>query len=561
MRLSRTTTALVCLIISVGCRGECPPPFNPDLSSPLDDVQDAAAGTEVATALELVLDNGQGETDAAKADVDWLLEEGRFWLVNAEPGFAFKFFKQALDVDPNNQDALFGAGLSEYVRSLELFAMVITLPGQFAGYLAGEGTRGEPESENDYLAEELRGIFKDLRAGFAVADGYLVQLDDPGFSWTIEGVPIYVLTRPVVVMRGRFDLADVYLIRSMNSFLLWSLDLLAAQDYHTDMLTAVYGAMEMEKGGVDIWAVLSIVSELMAYDSRFFTLHSEDGLALFEDGAQRMRDTGDLLLKAVELLSYWEEEGDGEVTTLKYNTKGDAVLWLSNRSDFDTGEEGPVDIVLPNELLDATENLLDAMDEPGQAVPFSLGPAVQLGTMFGILNRFGVLRFVPIEIPLPLDGLQPGEVTVLLSGFFADSIAFDYGSFFAKPVGLRSFFPLLRKTPEGDGADVFWMEWECLEETADTGFPLKGAGFLCSAAAELSDGPHHVGTTYEMEADNYPSPVPYMVWEDPTWGMLLAVDEDFLEHQGDPASFVVPDLFLTNLGVHQWLGPVLKLLR
>lgn len=105
------------------------------------------------------------------------------------------------------------------------------------------------------------------------------------------------------------------------------------------------------------------------------------------------------------------------------------------------------------------------------------------------------------------------------------------------------------------------MEWECLEELEETGFPLKGAGFLCSAGTALTDGPHFFGTPYELAPDDYPSPVPYMVWEDPTWGTLLAVDRNFLELKGETPDFVVPDLQLTNLGVHQWLAPVLQLLR
>jgi hypothetical protein len=52
-----------------------------------------------------------------------------------------------------------------------------------------------------------------------------------------------------------------------------------------------------------------------------------------------------------------------------------------------------------------------------------------------------------------------------------------------------------------------------------------------------------------------------MVWEDPTWNGWLRVDANYLESKTGPQDFVVPDLRLTNLGVHLWLEPISGLLR
>jgi len=506
----------------------------------------------------------RGETDAPPPDVGGLIEEGKYWLANAEPALARQSFLAALELAPDNRDALFGAGLSEYVRSLELFGMIMTMPTQFVGYVGGDGNSfwagGPPESENDFLAEQLSGLFVQLRAGFAEADGYFEQVAHDEFSWYIEQVPIYVLTRPVISFRGEFDLADVYFLRSSTAFLLWFTEVLAAQDFHADMLTAFYLAEEMQSQGIEVWGILAIVSKLMASDSRFFTLREDGGVEMFNEGSAHMRACGELFLLGLSTLEEPELSGEGHVTSLDYH-QGNPVIVVRNRVDFDSGEESALEIEFAGELISAQQSLLEAMESPGEVVPFSAGPAVQLGTVFGVLSRFGMWRFIPVELPLDFSDLQPAEVTGLLGVFFGDSIGFDYGSFFQNPTGLRAFFPHLNKEADATEPEDFWMEWECPGETAETGFPLKAQGFLCSSAAELEDLDHFVGTEYEMAADGFASPLPYMVWEDPAWGGILAVDELYQANGGDPASFAVPDLWSANLGVHMWLEPVLGLLR
>jgi len=186
---------------------------------------------------------------------------------------------------------------------------------------------------------------------------------------------------------------------------------------------------------------------------------------------------------------------------------------------------------------------------------------VQLGVVLGFAARLDLLRFMPVEIPIDLSGLHPGDVTALLAMFLGDSLGFDYGTLFLNPIGLRSILPQLLKDPEPMGPEDFWMEWECPEETAENGAPTGPAGLICSQQAVLVDGAHFQGTEYEIEADGFDSPLPYAVWEDPTWGGFLQVDQNYLEESGENAAFVEPDLHLTNLGVHLWLKTILGLLR
>jgi hypothetical protein len=522
------------------------------------DIVDVAV-EDVPASLELLETDLQPEL-RRPPDIDELLEDGRYWLINAEPAFALAAFEAALEIAPNNQDAIFGAGLSEYVRAAEFFAMILTLPTQFGAYGAGDGTSPapEPQSQNDYLAEELHQILLFLREGFVAAEGHFQRLDDPSFTWTIEQVPVYVFTKPVVNFKGTFDRADIYLLQGSNAFFLWFTELLAAQDFHTDLLTAVYGALTARDEGVDLLSILDILATLIASDERFFQLHETDGEALFEAGQRHMREVGEFLL--LGLLEQSEgEEGAEQAFSVVYEVNG-PVLYINERVDFLTGEPELLAIKFDQELLDLTADFLERMETPGEYVPFSHSGALQLGTALGFATKLDLLRFMPVEIPIDLSNLEPAQVVSLLTLFLGDSIALDYGTFFQNPAGLRTFLPRLLKVPDPAGPEDYLMEWECPGDISEAGTPTGAGKFLCNGEAELVDSGHFADTSFSIDADGLASPLPYMVWDDPTWAGLLAVDEFYVENGGDPANYISPDLYWTNLGIRLWIESLLGLL-
>jgi hypothetical protein len=552
--------ATICAVLLVSCSSSrtAPPDVPdgvPDLAIEVGDWEDLR--------IEPVDDIRPDEVESRRpGNYDELMEEGRYWLSNAEPGFALNAFEAALALQPQEQDALFACGLAAFVQNVELFAMVLTLPTQFGSYGAGEGNLQffKPESENDYLVEELHRIFMELRSGFVVAEDYFKAVDDPGLVWTIEQVPIYVFTRPVVNLRGAFDYGDVQLLLSANAFFLWFTELFAGQDFHTDLLTIAYSALDLQDNGADLFSILELASTLMASDPQFLELHHEDGEFLFERGGQHMWDIGFYLVEGLYNQSNEPGEVNGHAVAIDYRD-GNPVMVITNRVDFHSQEEEVLSIEFAGELLSQADELLAAFDSPGDYVPFSRGPAIQLGIVLGMFSKLDLLRFSPVEIPIDLSNLEPGQVTALLGMFLGNSFGFDYGTLFQNPIGLRQILPLMLKEPEPQGPEDFWMEWECPGEIEESGSPAGAGGFVCSATAELIDAPHFVGTEYEIPADGLPSGLPYMVWEDPTMGGMLGVDELYLDNHGDPQNFVTPDLRLTNLGLHLLLEPIIGLLR
>jgi hypothetical protein len=560
--------AVVVLVAACGsprAKGPLTDAGEPGADADVSDVrpsEDAPDGIETEATPDVQLETrGDGAFDVVSPDVQALLDEGKYWLSNAEPVIAAKKFEEARELAPDNQEAIFGAALSRYVGAVELFSMVLTLPSQFSGYGAGSGTRSEPESQNDQLVEQVHEILLFLRKGFAEAEPGFAAIQDVDFRFDIEGVPIYVQTRPALVLRGKFDIADVRLLAGSNAFFLWFTELLAAQDFHSDLLTAAYAGMKAQDEGLDLFSILDLLGHLMASDSRFFTLREDDGEALFHAGMQHMVDAGSNLVAGLALLEELsaEEEPD-EAISVTWDGD-DVVMVVRNQVDFATLEEMPLEIVFAPELVEASQSLVERMQIPGEVVPFSAGPAVQLGTLLGFAARLDVLKFMPVEIPLDVSGLQPGQVTTLLALMFRDSVGFDYATLAANPTGLRTLLPLLMKSAEPVSPADFWMEWECPGETAETGAPTAAKGFLCSKEAELVDAPHFDGTVHAMPADGHPSPLPYLVWEDPTWSGFLLVDHHFPPMGTGEPEFVKPDLPLANTGLHLWLGQLVGLLQ
>mgnify|MGYP002641051739 CR=1 FL=1 len=501
-----------------------------------------------------VLDVQEDTAEQVQAFID----EGRYWLKNAEPGFAANSFEAALELDEENQDARFGAALSRYVNAIELLNMIVSLPTQLAGYAAGDGTKAtDPkvvESENDNIAQLLTETFTDLHSFFQEAEAHFELVDPEGLSWTIEDVPIYFNTREFIVLHGRFDQGDYHLLRASNSFFLWFTGFLAALDMHTDLVTAVATGFEI-KDDLSTGAILGLVVFLLDSDSRFLGLDKANGEALFNAGTLQMKAVGTHLLAA---LDFFENEDSGsEDDVSRYDIDGDnLVIRIQSRLDADSWEEVPIALYFSPDLIQATEDLVGALNSPGTVLPFSRTLGLQLSTVLGVLVQLGFLDHFPLTLPVNLNGLQTEQVWAVLGTYLQDSIGLDYATLFLTPTGLRTFLPMLSGSGLAEGSLPF--EWECPEEIAENGAPLKLAGFVCSIAATLTDAPHFVDTPYEIEADSYPSALPYMIWEDPTLASLVQVDVAF---NIDDPDFVQPNLQELNWGIHTFLSGFMGLLR
>ena len=544
--------SLAGLVLSVGgCSGKSVQTPGADTTidaledlEPLDIVDDQAQDTRPDTGSEI---------DLPPPDIAPILDEARFWLSHGEPHMALVLFEEALEISPDDQDAIFGAGLSQFIHASEFLAMVSNMPAQFLGYAAGEGTR-DPESMNEAMAAEVTGVFVELNERFARAEAHLSRLDDPGFEWTIDRAPLYYVTRPMLMYRGRFDSGDVSLIRAVNGLCWWFTGLLGAQDMATDFSYAMVIAQKVQSGDIDPIMIFEAAAYLLGSSPDFLELNDIDGERLFNGSPVVLGAVGRHILDAVAWLET-EEATDQDVTNLEWD-KGERILVLHNHVVLEgyVGTEQPLRIRLTQDVLDATEELVEALDTPGMVVPFSKGPGLQLATILGVAAKLGIVEQMGIALPVDITHLEIDQILTLLTGFFPDVLGFDWAGFHESPTGLRIMLPLLRDP--GD-SEEWLLSWECPDDLSHDGFPSGTGGLLCGDV-ELADSAHFEGTQWEMSADDHLTKLPYLIWEDPTLSGLVYFDAAWQD--GGVPDWQVPDNRLLNKGLHLWLDSIMGLL-
>ncbi|NOZ02474.1 MAG: hypothetical protein GXP54_11370 [Deltaproteobacteria bacterium] len=248
-----------------------------------------------------------GEVSTIDTLEGWV-QEGKRQLEKGESWFAVKAFDEALEIAPDDTNAVFGKALSEMVYGSELFLMVLSLTDQLAAEPehgdmvreAGEIThafaavssalKAPPDdwSQNEYLAGEIHRIFMNIRKHFDISVQYLDRLGESDLAFQVEAVPVYMRTKPMLMFRGVFDAGDVQIIRAVANTAVGICDVLAGQDVTTDMLTLIGLVKEVPgKKKSDAKQVLQYVAYLLIQDDRFLTLHPQDGLKLFADSRDR----------------------------------------------------------------------------------------------------------------------------------------------------------------------------------------------------------------------------------------------------------------------------------
>jgi len=547
---------LTCIAILAVLLGACSNPSTtpPAEDTPTPDVLDTSTPEDAAvdTAVDTAADTADAELPPPP-DISALLEEARFWLSHGEPKMALDLFEEALELSPDDPEAIFGAGLSQYIHAAEFLAMVSNMPAQFLGYVSGDGIR-DPESMNEAMAAQVAGVFADLNERFSRAEAHLARIDDPAFEWTIDRAPLYYVARPMLMYRGRFDTGDVALIRAVNGLCWWVTALLGAQDLETDFSYAMVIAQKVQGGGVDPIVILEAAAYLLGTSPQFLDINDENGETLFLEGAEVMHDVGMHILDAVAWLEA-EEPSEQDVTRLEWD-QGERIIVLHNRVVLDgyDGAEEPLRVRMSDDILDATAELVAALENPGTVVPFSKGPGLQLATILGLAAKLGIVDQMGISLPVDITHLEIEQILTLLVGFFPDVLGFDWAGFQQHPAGLRVLLPLLK---DPDDPDSWLLSWECPDDLWHDGFPSGPGGLLCGDK-ELVDSAHFTETAWAMDPNDHLTKLPYMVWEDPTIGGLVYVDGAF--DDGGAPDWQAPDNQGLNSGLHLWLDSIMGFL-
>ncbi len=493
------------------------------------------------------------------------IAEGKRWLRDGEPAYARKAFEAALDLAPDHTDAIFGLALSHLIYGAELAVMAVSIGGQLGdpeGSAEAIGTPPDTWSQNEYLAAELHYIFMNLRKHFAQGSDLLARIEGRPLAFDVEAVPVSLGIKPTVMYRGLFDAADVYLARAVADTATGVLDVLAGQDFSTDVLTIV----SLVKDGfedLDGRAIFSILAYLLNEDERFLTLHPQDGETLFHDARERFAAAGRHLAAAIEGLVQEGPTGEG-VSWWEPDEAGGGTLHVCCRILRDqngNATEEEMTFGLTGDILAAFQSASDSIRTPGHQVTLHGAVLPILATFVSVVSQTGLLDGLGVNLPLDLGGFEIAGISALMGSLLPNVVAFDWGAFFTSPVGLRAWLPEVTHEGQGGLGDTVIAEWECPDDLDANGFPSGTLGLFCGKGATLVDGPHFVGTKYETEADGLASPVPVLAFADPTLNHLLHVDLEGKPGGTDASSYKPATLQTLNAALARVLGGILPLIE
>ncbi|MBM4388231.1 MAG: hypothetical protein FJ088_10865, partial [Deltaproteobacteria bacterium] len=300
---------------------------------------------------EEALYDSKDVNDEVKLYVEELISAGKAHLANAEPYLALQEFEKALEIDPENVDAIFGAALAELIDATELMMMVFLMTSQFSDPppVGGESFADESfrryhrgkdsaptlhitsifsPSQNDYFAEEIHNIFMRLRSHFEDALKRLEKIEGKPLNFDVEKAPVYFYTKPVLIYRGAFTGGDVYLMESIVECVLGIFEFLAGQDLRTDVLTMVH-FVKSNVGDFNLKELIKLLAYLINEGDTFLSLHPADGENLFYAAKEHFADVSIKLHKALDEIA--AEEGSGDrVSSVTEGKNGEKILKIRN---------------------------------------------------------------------------------------------------------------------------------------------------------------------------------------------------------------------------------------
>jgi len=499
------------------------------------------------------------ETGEASEEVQSLIDEGRLWLELGQATEAREPFRQALALDGSNLEAHFGLALAESQMIYEFFTSLLSLVNYATGGAkpdwAEDGTGGgmkaedDPQNDAEMVSRELHRWLGLLLESTALADThYRYIMDAPdaaGFSFVInEEIPVYQSMKKTAWLKGRFALADVYMMNASLKLLESILEILHQLDVSGDLFDLVNIIMAPGGSGRDnlsLPTLLPMIVDVLNSDERF--LSYQDGPVTAGAAMKGMwRDGLNMALKATDLLEAEGCVGEEDLQPkdrvffcfdhIRYGKQIRLHLFKPDTASEEPDAETEIFLtVLPFEDKQAVADLRDNLTQGG--TPLSLEDSLlkPFATAFAVANAFGILEVMNLDLGLG-EAATPTVIASVVSGLLPKGMALDFGAFFDNPLSIRQILPAWT-SDRPTGENTLLVEWECPDELTSgvIGFPNGKGDLLCEADSEengLTDSAHFVGTASEQPADGMALGSPYFVWQDPAMGGLLYVDEDKL---------------------------------
>ncbi len=416
--------------------------------------------------------------DEIPGSVDDLVALGKEYLEAGESLAAYDVFKQAVSLEPEHPDALFGLCLAQFQNWIGLLDSGL---GLLNGTAMGDDGPEPPEDarlKSFKEGESDRGMIRDILDSLRLqSEEQLTRLDAlkavEGFEFRLDGFPVLLQNKEYMNLHSEWDTADLYVLSAITRLLSSIVLLLDSQglDFDNDSVSDIG----------DTEDPLAFIVEFLEANPDFLTFRGEEGLASWEASRQALADAAADAIQAASLMEVETDNQNDDIMARNDGLTVQGVEHFAVQGWFNSGLNR-VMLLWHGEELSVRESLLRIQAHLSGQAEVRLRLEKDILMAIGVLLDFirkamgleDALALVGVdELPTAIGtileniGMEEGEsFPKTLIGFLPmmglpkEAIEIDLVTFYSRPYPFKEFIPNLGESPF-DGATVFLQSTEC----------------------------------------------------------------------------------------------------
>jgi hypothetical protein len=232
-----------------------------------------------------------------------LIAEGKDWLAFPEGDKARQSFMQALEIDPDGIDAMYGLVLANTVHNTDVLSILVDYVMSVIDY-------GGPVKADDFSGDDLiNGILQGLLDGLVRDRTYeLLDYADRTLSasgtFQHDGIPIFIHYEQVAQLGGEFDKGELYATKAFSGIF----SAIVYQMYALDLDFDIFNAYQLAIIDFDVMSteeIIGLVVDILLdilKDPSFpdFLTVTASGAIMFQEAGMELGDGFDAWTKVFE---------------------------------------------------------------------------------------------------------------------------------------------------------------------------------------------------------------------------------------------------------------------
>lgn len=441
----------------------------------------------------------------------------------------------------------------------------------------------------------IEGFLDPLLVDIQVMNDHLsVVKNNPNYKFVIDSLPVKIGPFVLANIGGEYDLGEVEFFSAAINAIAAVIDIVLSIDFSLDVVAMIdiFTSNSEVFEEITTEEVLALVAAIFRDNPDLLQLEPDGGAAMMIAAGGKLSETFANLASALQfIVAETDDQGDDIVKYAMIDGIDTLQIQLdTTQNPFVENEADPqslLSIPLNSEEINITDTFIkisDSFANSGVRVSWAedFVPMISLVVVIVLDTHLldGVIESVVGQLDPSLAGtvtgilnqdvIDAGLIANLLLGFVGNYFEFDFGPFFASPVGLRKLLP--GWTSSGEGLDdTLILEWECDRQ-------FLTSLLICGDEAELVDGDHfYPDDTTDFTADDLTamniepigndgieSILPYIAFQSPDFNGMLYVDVHSLAGADNDlpssAEFKVADQISLNALIAHLVGGLVGML-